>query len=245
MDWRKCSPNTQLNPHDNTSLAPMNTQNTCYRDSPEIRQAIIDACLQMNASGINQGTSGNISVRTDTGMLITPSGVSYSTLRPEMLVLMPLDDSEPAAGQLKPSSEWQFHRDILMAHPHVSAVVHAHPVFCTALAMNHMEIPACHYMIAAFGGDTVRVAEYALFGTTALSEYVLTALEGRSACLMANHGATTTGDSLERALWRMEELETLAKGYTTALTIGQPRVLGEAEMQEVKTAFASYGLQDK
>lgn len=216
-----------------------------YHDTIETRQAIIDGCIAMNASGINQGTSGNISLRTNAGMLITPSGVSYEQMQPDMLVVMPLDETTRAPNQMKPSSEWRFHRDVFAAKPEVQAVVHAHPVHCTALAMNHMEIPACHYMVAAFGGDTVPVAGYALFGTPALSDNVLNALQDRSGCLMANHGATVTGDSLERALWRMGELETLAKAYIAALTIGQPKVLCETDMEEVKLAFSRYGVRSK
>ncbi len=217
---------------------------TSYEDRPELRQAIIDACLSMERQQINQGTSGNISVRVGDNMLITPSGVEYARMTPEMIVSMPLDGSAPEPGQMKPSSEWQFHRDILTGKPAVHAVVHAHPVHCTALAMNRTEIPACHYMVAAFGGDHVPVADYALFGTLDLSDKVLKSLENRSACLMANHGAVVIGDTLERALWRMVELETLAKGYITSLSIGQPHILTAAEMDEVKTAFADYGLKD-
>jgi L-fuculose-phosphate aldolase len=214
-----------------------------YCDNTATRQSIIDACLAMQASGVNQGVSGNISLRTTDGMLITPSGVDYEKMRPDMLVLLPLDGSRLRRGQMKPSSEWQFHRDILLAKPTEMAVVHAHPVFCTALAMNHQPIPACHYMVAAFGGDDVTVAGYALFGSQELSDLVLQALRSRSACLMANHGAVVTGDSLERALWRMIELETLAKGYVTSLSIGSPKLLNSEQMAEVKQAFAGYGLK--
>ncbi|EBA17860.1 putative l-fuculose phosphate aldolase protein [Roseobacter sp. SK209-2-6] len=197
----------------------------------------------MNATGLNQGTSGNISVRFGDQMLITPSGIDYNKLRPEMMVLMPLNAVEPDPDQMKPSSEWQFHRDILNAKPQVEAVVHAHPVNCTALAMNRQEIPACHYMVAAFGGSNVPLAEYALFGTRELSEKVVTALKDRSACLMANHGAVVVGDTLQSAMWRMTELETLAKGYVTSLSIGQPVLLSTDEIEEVKLAFADYGLR--
>lgn len=214
-------------------------------DSIETRQAIIDACRAMQAAGVNQGVSGNISVRTKDGMLITPSGLDYEKMRPEMLVLMPLDGSPMGKGQLKPSSEWQFHRDILLAKPDAMAVVHAHPVYCTALAMNNQPIPACHYMVAAFGGDDVPVADYALFGTQELSDAVVRALDHRSACLMANHGAVVTGDTLERALWRMIELETLAKGYVTALSIGTPQILNAKQMNEAKKAFSDYGLKTR
>lgn len=215
-----------------------------YQDCTELRQAVIDACLEMNASGINQGTSGNISVRAGDQMLITPSGVPYKQLSPDMLVQIPLDGSAALEGQLKPSTEWPFHLAILQAKPSVNAVVHAHPVYCSALAMNRQEIPACHYMVAAFGGNDVPVADYALFGSQQLSDNIVLALEGRSACLMANHGAVSTGESLPRAMWRMEELETLAKGYATSLTLGQPHILSVEEMAEVITAFADYGLKD-
>jgi len=212
-----------------------------YCDDTATRQSIIDACLAMQAAGVNQGVSGNISLRTTEGMLITPSGVEYEKMRPDMLVLMPLDGSQMRPGQMKPSSEWQFHRDILLAKRSEMAVVHAHPTFCTALAMNHQPIPACHYMVAAFGGDDVPVADYALFGSQELSRLVVQALHHRSACLMANHGAVVTGDSLQTALWRMMELETLAKGYVTSLTIGSPKLLSADQMSEVKQAFADYG----
>lgn len=215
-----------------------------YQDSIALRQAVIDACLEMNANGINQGTSGNISVRAGDQMLITPSGVAYEQMTPEMLVQMPLDGSTPPQGQLKPSTEWPFHLAILQEKPAVNAVVHAHPVYCSALAMNRQQIPACHYMVAAFGGNDVPVADYALFGSQRLSDNITHTLQSRSACLMANHGAVTTGESLARALWRMTELETLAKGYATSLTLGQPHILSQEEMAEVIAAFADYGLRD-
>nr|WP_282103099.1 class II aldolase/adducin family protein [Leisingera sp. HS039] len=209
-----------------------------------MRQTVIDACLEMNAMGINQGTSGNISVRAGDMMLITPSGVPYEKMTPKDLVKMPLDGSQSPDGQLKPSTEWPFHLAILQAKPAVNAVVHAHPVYCSALAMNRQAIPACHYMVAAFGGNDVPVADYALFGSRQLSDNITRSLQNRSACLMANHGAVATGESLPRALWRMGELEALAKGYATSLTIGRPHILTETDMQEVTAAFADYGLKD-
>ncbi|KIC08471.1 fuculose phosphate aldolase [Leisingera sp. ANG-M1] len=215
-----------------------------YQDTAELRQAVIDACLEMNASGINQGTSGNVSVRAGDMMLITPSGVPYEKMHPEMLVRIPLEGSPTPEGQLKPSTEWPFHLAILQAKESVNAVVHAHPVYCSALAMNRRPIPACHYMVAAFGGNDVPVADYALFGSQQLSDNITRVLQSRSACLMANHGAVSTGESLPRALWRMIELETLAKGYATSLTLGEPHILSEEEMAEVIHAFRDYGLKD-
>ncbi|OED47684.1 fuculose phosphate aldolase [Rhodobacteraceae bacterium (ex Bugula neritina AB1)] len=217
---------------------------TPYQDSTETRQAIIDACIEMNATGINQGTSGNISVRAGDQMLITPSGMPYKAMKPADLVLLGLDGSAPAADQRKPSSEWPFHLAILQTKPAVHAVVHAHPAYCCALAMNRQKIPACHYMVAAFGGSDVPVADYALFGSRQLSENIVSTLQDRSACLMANHGAVSTGNSLSRALWRMGELEALAKAYTASLTMGKPHLLSEEEISDALAAFSEYGLKD-
>lgn len=214
-----------------------------HADSPALRQAIIDACLQMNASGVNQGTSGNISVRIGDRLLITPSAIAYEAMTPDMLVTLPLEGDGPPAGDYPPSSEWRFHRALLAARPEMHAVVHAHPVHCTALAMNRMTIPACHYMVAAFGGDHVPLAGYARFGSAALADLVLAAMAGKSGCLMANHGAVVLGETLPRAMWRMEELETLAHGYAISLTVGTPVLLDAAEIDEALDAFAGYGLR--
>ncbi|ATF18330.1 class II aldolase/adducin family protein [Phaeobacter gallaeciensis] len=214
-------------------------------DSPALRQSIIDACLEMNRSGINQGTSGNISLRIASGdMLITPSGLPYEAMTPGMIVRMPLDRGPDAGdGQPAPSSEWQFHQALLAAKPEAMAVVHAHPVNCCALAVNHMPIPPCHYMVAAFGGHDVPLADYALFGTAELSAHVVDAMADRQGCLMANHGAICTGDTMARAMWRMAELEHLAATYIRARSIGTPKLLSHAQIDEALAAFASYGLK--
>ena len=217
-------------------------------DETAARQAIIDACREMNATGLNQGTSGNISVRCGERMLVTPSATPYDAMTPEMIAALPLsadgDDRGAWEGPLKPSSEWRFHLDILRARPEIGAVVHAHPTFCTVLAMARKEIPAAHYMVAAFGGMDVRCARYETFGTAALSEAALEALEGRTACLLANHGMIALGETLEKGMWRAVELETLARQFYHSLLIGGPVLLEEAKMQEVFAAFGSYGLQD-
>ncbi len=208
----------------------------------DTRLAIIEACRAMNAAGLNQGTSGNISVRHEGAMLITPSATPYETMRPEMIAAMPLDgDGGVWSGPLKPSTEWRFHRDILLSRPDVGAVVHAHPPFCTTLAVARRGIPACHYMIAAFGGADVRCAPYALFGTAALSAHAVAALEDRSACLLANHGMITCAPTLDRAMWLAVELETIARQYWQALLIGGPVLLSEAEVAEAAAKFGGYG----
>jgi L-fuculose-phosphate aldolase len=210
-----------------------------FVDTTALRQAIIDGCLWMNRQGLNQSTSGNISVRVDAGMLITPSGVPYGRMAPEQLVVMPLDGS-PAPG-LAPSSEWRFHQRLLATRPDMNCVVHAHPPYCSVLAVQHRPIPACHYMVAAFGGDRVPLASYALYGSMALADAVDIAMRGYHACLMANHGATVLGETLERALWRLEELETLAKTFYLSSPGGQPVILSPEEIAEAAASFASYG----
>ena len=203
------------------------------------RQSIIDACRSMNALGINQGTSGNISLRHDAGLLITPTSVPYETMQPEQIVFMGLDGSFDAAQ--RPSSEWRFHLDILRARPEVNAVVHAHPPYSTILAIMGLEIPPIHYMIAVAGGDTIRCAPYATFGTQELSEHAVKALEDRLACLLEHHGMIAVGPSLSKAMWLAVEVEALARQYHGCLQIGTPRLLPKAEIKNVLGRIAGYG----
>ena len=196
----------------------------------------------MNATGLNQGTSGNISARWEGDMLITPSGVPYGDLEPDAIVRMRIDDDAYAwQGDFKPSSEWHFHRAILAAKPEQGAIVHTHSTFATVLSIARRDIPACHYMIAAFGGSTVRCAEYATFGTPALSENILAAMEGRSACLLANHGMIACGKDLDKAMWAAVELETLSRQYYHALQLDGMEILDDDEMAVVIEKFKSYG----
>ena len=212
----------------------------------KLRQHIIELCREMNRNGLNQGTSGNISARYEDRMLITPTATSYDTMEPEMIASMPIDDNEALVyeGPIKPSTEWRFHRDILRERPEANAVVHAHPTFATTLAIGRLSIPACHYMIAAFGGNNVRCSDFAIYGTAELSEYALAALEGRTACLLANHGSIAIGADLDKAMWRAVELETIAKQYFYSLQLKDgPVILGDAEIAETLKGFGAYGLQ--
>jgi len=205
----------------------------------EKRQSIIDACREMNRSGINQGTSGNISLRHEAGMLITPTSVPYEQMQPEQIVYMGLDGTfDPVQ---RPSSEWRFHLDILRARPEVNAVVHAHPPYSTILAIMGLEIPPVHYMIAVAGGDSIRCAPYATFGTQELSHHAVGALEGRMACLLEHHGMIAIGPSLSKAMWIAVEVETLARQYHGCLQIGTPRLLPKEEIENVLGRMAGYG----
>ena len=216
------------------------------REERALRQAIIDKCLWMNASGLNQGTSGNISARHGDRMLLTPSATPYDQLVPEMICSMPIEgDYGASEGPLPPSTEWRFHLDIMRARPDVGAIVHTHSTYATVLAIARKPIPSCHYMIAAFGGMDIRVADYATYGTPELSANALKALEGRNGCLLANHGMIVAGPHLDKAMWLAVELEAIAKQYFHTLLIGGPVLLDEATIEETRRGFATYGLRDK
>lgn len=206
-----------------------------------LRQEIIATARRMNACGINQGKSGNLSHRVPEGFLVTPTGMDYDTLEPADIVPMGFDGSH--GGTRLPSSEWRFHRDILAARPEVNAVIHTHAMFATTLACLGVGIPAFHYMVAVAGGDSIRCAPYATFGTEELSRHAVHAMAGRKACLLANHGMIAVGDTLKSALALTIEVETLAAMYWRALQVGEPNILDRGEMTRVIEKFRTYGQQ--
>ena len=217
--------------------------------SEALRRQLVDTARGMETAGLNKGTAGNLSVRTDEegehGFLITPTGMPYVTLAPEDIVFMRLDGAHEglSGNRRQPSSEWRFHRDLYAARPEAGAIVHAHSPFATSLACLRRDIPAFHYMIARFGGDTLRCARYATFGTQALSDAALDAMRGRNACLLANHGMLIFGRGLEQALALGVELEALCEQYWRVCQLGQPVLLDAAEMTIVLEKFADYGQQ--
>jgi L-fuculose-phosphate aldolase len=204
-----------------------------------IRREIIASCREMNRRGLNQGTSGNISVRVPEGFLITPSGMAYDEMTPIDLVIMHLDGSHE--GDCRPSSEWRFHRDIMAKRPEVGAVMHMHSMFCTTLSILRKDIPPVHYMIVVAGGNSIRCTPYRTYGTQELADAALDALEGRSACLLANHGMIATGPTLKKAMWLVVEVETLAAQYWRALQVGEPCLLTDEELAATVEQFKSYG----
>jgi L-fuculose-phosphate aldolase len=208
-----------------------------------LRQRLIETARAMNASGLNHGTAGNLSVRHEDGMLITPSGMDYATISPDDIVWMHFDGAQ--RGARKPSSEWRFHAAIYRRRPEANAVLHAHPVSCTALACLGTGIPAFHYMVAVAGGNNIRCADYATFGTPELSEHVLRALEDRKACLMATHGLTCCEKDLAGALALAIEVEHLATVYGRILAISEAEILTDNEMDIVLEKFKRYGVQDQ
>jgi L-fuculose-phosphate aldolase len=205
------------------------------------RRDIIRHCLRMNDLGINQGTSGNISVRHADGLLITPTSLPYDEMEPGDIVFLGMDGSPQ--GRRAPSSEWRFHRDILAARPEIAAIVHAHPISCTTLAILGKAIPPLHYMIAICGGPDIRCAPYAIYGSEELSRHAVAALEGRTACLLAHHGMIALGGTLPEALARAVEVETLARQYLGCLQLGrEPPLLTAQQIAEVLAKIAGYGV---
>jgi L-fuculose-phosphate aldolase len=196
----------------------------------DLRRQMVDTCRKMNSSGINQGTAGNLSVRVPEGFLITPSSLAYDIMQPDDLVEMAFDGTYDGR---RPSSEWRFHRDILKKRTDIDVVLHCHSVYATTLACHHKVIPAFHYMVGIAGGTTIRCAKYATFGTQALSDHALEALDGQLACLLGQHGQISLGKTLDSALWMATEIETISRLYVQALTLGDPPVLDDAEMARV------------
>ncbi len=204
-----------------------------------VREQIVAACKKLELSGLNRGTSGNVSCRENDHFLITPSGVPVDEITPSRIVAVGYDGKVIGIG--KPSSEWHFHRDILQARPDIGAVVHTHAPYATAIACLREDLPAFHYMIAVAGGDSIRCAPYALFGTDELSRHAVAALEGRKACLLANHGMITLGRDLDEAMSIAVEVESLCQQYLLARQVGMPAVLSPEEMQLVIEKFKTYG----
>ncbi len=207
----------------------------------QLQEKLIATACAMQPAGLNRGTAGNVSVRHAEGFFITPTGMPYSQLQADDIPLMALDGSHQ--GRRKPSSEWRFHRDLYASRPEVGAVLHAHSRFAVSLACLRRDIPPFHYMIARFGGSTIRCAEYAIFGSEALSTAALQAMQDRSACLLANHGMLIAAQDLDQALALAIELEELCEQYWRASQLGEPVLLSAAEMQAVQDKFRGYGQQ--
>ncbi|TWG91784.1 L-fuculose-phosphate aldolase [Mesorhizobium sp. J18] len=209
--------------------------------SKDLRAVLIDACLQADRLGLNSGTAGNLSVRYADRMLITPTGIACCDLKQNMIVECALDGGH--SGRWRPSSEWNMHAEIYKAFPEAQAVVHAHPDNCVALSCLRKPLPAFHYMIASFGGDDVPCSAYACFGSRELAQAAVQALQGRNACLLANHGMICFSDSADKAVANAAKLETLARQYLKAHTIASPVLLDEAEMRTVRSQYRTYGQQ--
>ena len=210
----------------------------------EQRNQIIEYSLKLNSTNLSPLRSGNISLRgkeeDKEGYLITPSGKKYETLKPEDIVFMGLNEDEKNDTTNEPSSEWRFHRDIYKNKKEAHSSVHAHSLHATAASSHGKPIPPFNYMIALAGGDDIKCAEYATFGTEELSKNVIKALENRSACLMSNHGQVAFGKNLEDAFELAQEIENICHQYTIALKLGQPKILSFEEMKKVLDKAKNY-----
>ena len=208
------------------------------------RQEVIEYSIKLNTTNLSPLRSGNISVRGIEngveGFFITPSGKKYETLKPEDIVFMRLDETESNDSTNKPSSEWRFHRDIYVNKKDAQAIVHAHSPHATAVSSHGKSIPPFHYMIALAGGEDIKCAEYATFGTKELSQNVIKALENRSACLMSNHGQVAFGKNLDQAFELAQEIENICHQYTIALKLGEPKILSLEEMKKVLEKAKDY-----
>ena len=209
------------------------------------RNQIIEYSLKLNSTNLSPLRSGNISIRVNEdnkeGYLITPSGKKYETLKTEDIVFMCLNENADKIDRNnKPSSEWRFHRDIYLNKKGALAIVHAHSPHATAVSSHGKTIPPFHYMVALAGGEDIKCAEYATFGTEELSKNVIKALENRSACLMSNHGQVAFGKNLEDAFELAQEVENICHQYTIALKLGKPKILSFQEMKKVLDKAKNY-----
>ncbi|PKO46037.1 MAG: class II aldolase [Betaproteobacteria bacterium HGW-Betaproteobacteria-22] len=210
----------------------------------DAREQLLSVSLELCRLGLNRGTSGNVSLRLNDdagngGLLITPSGLLPQKMALVDMVWMGFDGQ--VTGRCAPSSEWRFHFDILKQRAEVNAVIHTHSMYSTSLSTLRQDVPAFHYMVAVAGGDSIRCASYALFGSQELSDHALLALKNRKACLLANHGMIALGNSIENALGIAIEVETLCEQYLHAMQVGNPHLLTQQEMQEVQERFKGYG----
>ncbi|HEV7416408.1 class II aldolase/adducin family protein [Tianweitania sediminis] len=208
-------------------------------DEQQARERIVEAVLFLEEKGLNHGSAGNVSLRLGDHLLITPTGGRGSWLKPKDIVRLSLDGTVQGDGI--PSSEWRFHTGILGRRPEAQAVVHTHADCCVALSCLRKPIPAFHYMVASFGGNAIPVSRYEPFGSKALAEAAVEAIEGHYACLLANHGMIVTGRSLQHALDLTVKLETLARQYILACQAGDPVMLSDEDMVEVHRRYGNYG----
>jgi len=217
----------------------MTANSATDKNESALRRSLLAGARRMVESGLNRGTSGNLGIRSGDGFLITPSGVPVDRMKPETMVKM--DFSGKAIDSGTPSSEWRFHRDIFFSRPEVGAVVHTHSMFATTLACMQRDVPPFHYMIAAAGGDSIRCAPYALFGSQELSDFAMQSLENRKACLLSHHGMIALWRDLDDALALAEEVEALCEQYWRVLQLGEARLLSPEQMHEALERFKGYG----
>lgn len=232
----------------------MTAPDPIYRTEDQARQALLETARALDPAGLGHGSSGNVSLRWDRsaspGLLITPSAMPFDQCTIDDLVWMAVEP-QPAGdrphrldGLRRPSSEWRFHHDLYAHRVGLRAIVHAHAPQASMLsclpAVQQQGIPPFHYMVALAGGEDIRCAPYALFGTAELSTRVLQAMQDRKACLLAHHGLIAAGSSLQAALALAVEVEWLSAAYARARSLGGPALLDADQMAQVLARFADY-----
>ena len=205
----------------------------------KLKSEIIKFSKMLNSKKLSALRSGNISIRYKDGFLITPSGKKYSSLKNKDIIFVTLK-GEYDKRKGKPSSEWKFHQDIYLNKKEANAIVHAHSTNATAISVHNKGIPAFHYMVALAGGEDIKCAKYATYGSRQLSKNILKAIKNRKACLISNHGQIVFDENLPKAFELAEEVENLSLQYITALKIGRPKILSKKEMNKVLVKSKNY-----
>lgn len=219
------------------------TSNPCVGDSQRRSAAsrLVHAARLLDDSGLNVNASGNLSIRVDRQVLVTPSGMAPAEFDDDDCVLLE-HDGTVVHGLRTPTSEWRIHAQVMQRRPDVEAIVHTHSPEATAAATLHQSIPAVHYLVARFGGPSLPCAAYATYGSAALADNVVTALgQHRTACLMASHGAIAVGGDLVTAVALARDVEWFCGVYRRALALGEPVILADEEVSRVAQKFRSYG----
>ena len=212
------------------------------------KQEVIEYAKKLNTENLSPLRSGNISIRGVNeeidGFFITPSGVKYDDLTTDSIVFLELNENNNikkiSDKVINPSSEWRFHQDIYIEKRDAHAIVHAHSANAAAVSAHGKNIPAFHYMVALAGGNNIKCAEYATFGTKELSQNIIKALDGRKACLMSNHGQVAFGKSLSEAFELAEEIENICHQYINTIKLGQPKILSDEEMRKILDKTKNY-----
>ena len=213
-----------------------------------LKLEVIKYAKKLNDTNLSPLRSGNVSVRTDLsgkeGFFITPSGIKYNDLQEDKIVFLEMDEKKNEQKiidhGLNPSSEWKFHQDIYINKPDAIAIVHAHSPYATAVSAHGKNIPAFHYMVALAGGDDIKCADYATFGTKQLSKNIIKALNERKGCLMSNHGQVAFGKNLDQAFELAEEIENICHQYINTIKLGNPKILSNEEMKKILEKTKNY-----
>ena len=213
-----------------------------------LKLEVIKYAKKLNDTNLSPLRSGNVSVRTDLsgkeGFFITPSGIKYNDLQEDKIVFLEMDEKKNEQKiidhGLNPSSEWKFHQDIYINKPDAIAIVHAHSPYATAVSAHRKNIPAFHYMVALAGGNDIKCADYATFGTKQLSKNIIQALNERKGCLMSNHGQVAFGKNLDQAFELAEEIENICHQYINTIKLGNPKILSFEEMNKILEKTKNY-----